>query len=305
MLVQGLTFLSPLGNQVFITVSINPKPDYFAHGFGWMNDGSLAVNISPVPHGTSVSYNKGFAFGPKGAVYATPTQSSDDVYLEGIRVSAMGALVLEANLADTYHSGNALILDGCLASSVPATTGPTQLTILTTSPLPPVTNSVPYSLQLQATGGTPPYIWNIYSDVGWITCTQAGLLTGDPPEYITNVPDMFYINVVLYVYDSTNAFTSLGAQLHVIQNVTILESTPPVDGFVGEWWQAWFSAAGGTEPYTWSYSNFPDWLTDSGGGMIGGMPDIEGGYTITVTVTDANNQSFSKDYYFNISIPIR
>ena len=59
----------------------------------------------------------------------------------------------------------------------------TQVTITTTS-LPPGTVGVPYSVQLEAVGGTPPYTWNKYPPKGMGTLprglilSKSGLISG-------------------------------------------------------------------------------------------------------------------------------
>jgi hypothetical protein len=62
---------------------------------------------------------------------------------------------------------------------------PEHLTIITTS-LPSGTVRVPYSFQLQAMGGTPPYTWNKYLPKGMgtlplgVSLSPSGLISGTP-----------------------------------------------------------------------------------------------------------------------------
>ena len=62
-------------------------------------------------------------------------------------------------------------------------TGPPEIT---STSLPVATVGVPYSFQLQAIGGTPPYTWNKYKPVGsgalpWhVTLSRSGLISGTP-----------------------------------------------------------------------------------------------------------------------------
>ncbi len=61
--------------------------------------------------------------------------------------------------------------------------GPLQIT---TTSLPDATVGQPYSFQLQATGGTPPYTWNKYGPRGrgvlpiWLHLSKSGLISGTP-----------------------------------------------------------------------------------------------------------------------------
>ena len=66
-----------------------------------------------------------------------------------------------------------------------AANGPLQ--IATTS-LPPATVGQPYSFQLQATGGTPPYTWNKHLPKGRgalpprLSISKGGLISGTPKK---------------------------------------------------------------------------------------------------------------------------
>jgi hypothetical protein len=57
---------------------------------------------------------------------------------------------------------------------------------ITTTTLPPGTVGQPYSFQLQATGGTPPYTWNKYPPKGQgvlplgLHLSKSGLISGTP-----------------------------------------------------------------------------------------------------------------------------
>ncbi len=53
-------------------------------------------------------------------------------------------------------------------------------TVSTSSPLPNGPVGVPYSLQISATGGVPPYVFSINDNPPGITITPAGLLNGTP-----------------------------------------------------------------------------------------------------------------------------
>ena len=61
--------------------------------------------------------------------------------------------------------------------------GPLQIT---TTSLPDATVGQPYSFQLQAIGGTPPYRWNKYPPRGrgvlpiWLHLSKSGLISGTP-----------------------------------------------------------------------------------------------------------------------------
>ncbi len=59
---------------------------------------------------------------------------------------------------------------------------------ITTTSLPPGKVGVPYSFQLQAVGGAPPYSWNKYGPVGngvlplRVMLSRTGLISGIPKK---------------------------------------------------------------------------------------------------------------------------
>jgi hypothetical protein len=63
---------------------------------------------------------------------------------------------------------------------------PGHIITITTTSLPPGTVGQPYSVQLHAVGGTPPYTWNKYGPIGMATLPRgvslslSGLISGTP-----------------------------------------------------------------------------------------------------------------------------
>lgn len=100
MLVPGMTYVS---GRVDITAGAGQTPDFINQGFGFMNDGSLAVDTN-APSGTN--YVKGFRTNANGAVYGTTSRNATDVYEEGVRRATTGALVYELAAATGYSSRN-------------------------------------------------------------------------------------------------------------------------------------------------------------------------------------------------------
>jgi hypothetical protein len=100
MLVPGVIFSS---GRVDITAGAGQTPDFINQGFGFMSDGSLAVDIS-APSGDF--YYKGFRMSSVGAVYGTVSTDPSDVYHEGIRRTTEGLLVMEVADPIAFSSGN-------------------------------------------------------------------------------------------------------------------------------------------------------------------------------------------------------
>jgi hypothetical protein len=83
--------------------------------------------------------------------------------------------------------------------------------IITTTSLPDATLGQPYSFQLQATGGTPPYTWNKYGRVGMgalpvgVGLARSGLISGTPKRADT-------YTIVVKCLDSGHSHKTQGTQ---------------------------------------------------------------------------------------------
>jgi hypothetical protein len=78
-----------------------------------------------------------------------------------------------------------------------------------------------------------------------------------------------------------------------IGGVTITTTTLP-QALLASPYSAALSATGGTTPYTWSATGLPPGLSvNPAFGTIAGTPAARGTYTVTVTVTTANNLTAS------------
>jgi hypothetical protein len=81
-----------------------------------------------------------------------------------------------------------------------------------------------------------------------------------------------------------------------------ISSDPPPDGCRNLAYSFTFTAAGGTTPYTWTFSgNIPTGLTgDSTSGILSGTPTRNGTYRFTVKVKDKAGASLAEDYVVSI-----
>ncbi|MDX2001930.1 MAG: gliding motility-associated C-terminal domain-containing protein [Chitinophagales bacterium] len=121
------------------------------------------------------------------------------------------------------------------------------------------------SAYVQVSGGSPPYTYS------WNTTPAS---TNDT---IFNQPLGTYI---VTVRDARNCIVNDTASIGQPSNLTVALSNDSVDCAGGNTGSAWATAAGGTPPYTYLWSNSPASTTDTATGLIAG--------TYFVTVTDFN-----------------
>lgn len=76
-----------------------------------MANGNLALDTTVVP--VPISFTKGIAQNASGAAFAiVATQQATDTFVEGIRVSALGQIVVESADAAAFASGNPITAAG-------------------------------------------------------------------------------------------------------------------------------------------------------------------------------------------------
>ena len=116
-------------------------------------------------------------------------------------------IATNANMQTGVNSGNGQVI---ITYAVPG--GPIHIT---TTSLPDATVGQPYSFQLQATGGIPPYTWNKYKPKGsgalpWhVTLSRSGLISGTPKHAGT-------YTIIIKCLDST-----LSHKTQAVQTLTL------------------------------------------------------------------------------------
>jgi hypothetical protein len=99
------------------------------------------------------------------------------------------------------------VTDGCATVDIATaiTNYPALQIATTTLPLAPF--NVPYSAQLQAAGGAPPYYWYTYTQLPYgLTLNTDGSITGTPQTIETNT-------FTAYVYDSAGGSANVSLTL--------------------------------------------------------------------------------------------
>ncbi len=174
------------------------------------------------------------------------------------------------------------------------------LAIISPENLPKAEEDSPYSYQLEAEGGKPPYSWSglvgsglnldsegrVWGTVNLNTSTSTGELT------TCNGSITFNATVKDSVNDTEWKIFNIRVEPKALRIIT---DTLPI-GYVGSSYAAKISAQGGVIPYSWSMTGTcPPGLTCSGN-TISGTPSKSGSYDITVTVTDHCGFSYSRKY---------
>jgi hypothetical protein len=156
----------------------------------------------------------------------------------------------------------------------------------------------PYSQQLQAAGGTPPYAWLLVSGAppDGIKVDSGGSLSGTP-----TVVGSFSFTV--RAVDSVRAFAERQFQISTTPGLVITTAPLLAPATVGLQYGQALAAAGGRPPYVWSISSggLPAGVTlNTATGALGGMPSAAGSFQFTVDASDSLARQASKQF----SLPV-
>jgi len=173
------------------------------------------------------------------------------------------------------------------------------LTITTAPTLPNGTIGQPYTLSLQAAGGTGPFSFQVTSGSlpGGMNLATSGALTGTPTANGT-------FNFTVTVTDSNSVTANKVFTLTVASGLTITNAPTLPSGTIGNAYSQTLTAAGGTSPYTFSVTGgaLPGGLNLSpSSGTISGSPTAGGTFTFTVTVTDSASVTAAKSFSISIA----
>jgi len=113
MLVPGLVFSA---GRVLVTKGAGTVPDFFNQGFGFMNDGSLAIDTDTA---AGSFYTSGFRQSAAGALYGTQTEPGASTFNCGLALRNASGRALKFSLASSivgYANGNPVTAAGALCA---------------------------------------------------------------------------------------------------------------------------------------------------------------------------------------------
>jgi hypothetical protein len=185
-------------------------------------------------------------------------------------------------------------------SSTPALQVSTRLTITVVAPLTVTTTTLPetevgqpYSAQLSAAGGVPPYTWTAVSGLppGLSLGTGTGVVSGVPAsegEY----------SIKVEVTDSADPAAITQATVDIVVNPPlIINNSYTPNATVGQPYDGEVAASGGVAPITYSIPQGeilpPGLQLNPGDGAILGTPETPGDFSFSVQATDSDSPPVS------------
>ncbi|HMG33135.1 MAG TPA: putative Ig domain-containing protein [Blastocatellia bacterium] len=163
-----------------------------------------------------------------------------------------------------------------------------------------------YADQLQASGGSAPYNWEISSGAlpDGVTLSASGALSGTP---VTQGESQFEITV----RDQSGQSVSRRFSIDVDPPPQLTILTPPAlpVAAVGSPYRVELKATAGTEPYKWAkkkkkkFGSLPEGVSIGSDGVILGVPTTQNTYRFTILVTDSADRQASRAFTLEVGPP--
>jgi hypothetical protein len=270
------------------------------------------IDFTPIP----ISWWSYVPFGSPGTIRvignvldtldAETTSATGIGHLADLNFEVVGALGSSTPLTFTATSNFNNVLFNSTGNSISEVTWTNTLcrvnngcSIITNSPLPLGEEGVPYSTDLTAWGGTPPYQWSDGGNLpaGLSLDPATGVLSGTPSTSFG--PD----TVTVGVTDQAGSTTSKDLLLRIIRAPEITTSSLEV-GEISKPYTQDLTATGGVPPYQWDIVSGaipPGLILDPASGQISGTPSGNG---VTVTLTFSITDSFGGSSQKSLPITI-
>ncbi len=162
---------------------------------------------------------------------------------------------------------------------------------IATASLPEAEMDVTYKTKLEATGGAPPYTWNVLGaePAGLALTPNTGELTGTPTTAGAFTLEVSVIDQTQTTSTKTLTLTVTGSGLQIV-------TTELPDATVDTTYSAQLIGEGGTAPYTWKIAQELDegLSFDPATGILSGTPIDAGEFTVEIQLADAIGATATK-----------
>ncbi len=241
------------------------------------------------------------------------TQSQADTAVEDYGLSAARLVTTPVFSGLAAICGVVLVVMAPYVNTVFGLTTPTSSppAIITASSLPEGTVNTAYNQPLQATGGTPPYRWEVIGDNldGLDLDKNTGVLSGmqkEAKEYSFTVRVIDKAGLTMEKPLTLSIKGAAGRPAPVPETkkqMAIITTSPLPEGTVKVAYNQPLQATGGTPPYSWKVTTgTPDGLVlDSNTGLLTGTPTTAERGRFTIEVTDKKKTKLaSKEFTLTI-----
>lgn len=207
-----------------------------------------------------------------------------------------------------------------VTSALLATAGPVSVTVQ--NPGGAISNALAFTVSGPALTSLSPSSRAAGSAAFNLTVTGSGFVSGSTIRWNSTALPTVGAPTSTQIVGSVAAslISTAGSVSITVQNpggatsnaLTFTVGTPPVSitttgispATVGVPYSVTFTGSGGVPPYTWSASGLPSGFTlNSGTGQLSGTSNSPSSSTITIQVTDSQEQTVSKSFSFRVTAP--
>ncbi len=173
---------------------------------------------------------------------------------------------------------------------------------LTTGALPNGQQGLQFNYQLAASGGKPPYTWQVVSGTlpAGVSLNQtSGIVSGTPAAAGS-------FNLMIEVKDSESRTMRKALSLTIAPPSLSIETATLLEAFKGSAFSYQPGAAGGKSPYTWQVVSgaLPTGLSlNAGTGLISGTPSAIGTFAAAITVRDQDGRAATGNVQIKVIDP--
>jgi len=276
--------LAPFGNLE--TPDFRATLSNTATGSGWALDNVGVAAIEVIVDGHKVSDGiYGLSRPDIGAVWSNFQNAAHSGFSFAFDTTTLtnGDHTLSVRLLDA--AGNVTVI-----GTRPFVTQNNVLAILTTS-LPRGKKGDPYSQQLQAANGRPPYTWTLVAGAlpSGLSLNAAGVISGTPTVFGSN----FTFTVRVTDTINVSAVASFALTINAdIEPLRVISNGNLTAGLTGVDYTQQLFFAGGHPPVQWSLAGgtLPLGLSlNATTGIISGRPRAVGSFTFTARVSDSQS----------------
>jgi hypothetical protein len=227
---------------------------------------------------TSGSLPAGLSLASSGAISSTPSSAGSWTFTVQVKDSAASAQTATASFTLTIAPAAAPTISGVSPNAGP-TSGGTLVTISGSN-------------------------FQAGASVSFGGAASPNVLVSGATQIQATTPPLAAGTVSVSVKNPDGQAGTLASAFTFGQGLQITTSSLP-DGTLNSSYSASLAAAGGSTPYTWSYSGtLPHCVLLSSVGQLSGTPCVAGTYAFTMMATDASGASTTKQFNIIISGPV-
>jgi len=166
--------------------------------------------------------------------------------------------------------------------------------VIATTVLPNGQEAVPYNTNISVSAGSPPYQVSWTAEVPGLTFTELGI------EGTPTTPGNYVVSVS--ISDASNATpTTQEFNLYVAVAGMVITTAADLNAIAGAEYSQQLEVIGGKGPYEWQDGNgLPEGISLLKSGLLTGVTNKQGSYSLSVTVTDLSGQVASQAFNLDV-----